>query len=138
VLKSLRHGHTYRLTGRQLNGLSQANAYGDDAQMATNYPLVRLKRVGSNKVFFLPHVRPLDDGGGHGEEKASHPFPRATHDSGGPLRIGSYRKRHPLATRESPRKTVSLLRQEKHIPRYARNDTSLCTIVQGMLRLLRR
>jgi hypothetical protein len=52
VLKSLRHGHTYRLTGRQLNGLSQANAYGDDAQMATNYPLVRLKRVGSNKVFF--------------------------------------------------------------------------------------
>jgi hypothetical protein len=30
------------LHGVQLNGLSQANAYGDDAQMATNYPLVRL------------------------------------------------------------------------------------------------
>jgi hypothetical protein len=35
-----------------LNGLSQANGYGDDAQMATNYPLVRLKHVGSKKVFF--------------------------------------------------------------------------------------
>ena len=35
-----------------MNGLSQANGYGDDAQMATNYPLVRLKRFGSKKVFF--------------------------------------------------------------------------------------
>jgi hypothetical protein len=52
VPKSLRRGHTYQLRGRQLNGLSQANAYGDDAQMATNYPLVRLKKVGSSKVFF--------------------------------------------------------------------------------------
>ena len=32
-----------RLTGTQLNGLSQACAYGDDAAMATNYPLVRLR-----------------------------------------------------------------------------------------------
>jgi hypothetical protein len=39
----LRPGEVYRLQGRQLNGLSQAVAYGDDAQMATNYPLVRLQ-----------------------------------------------------------------------------------------------
>jgi Kelch motif len=38
----LHPAHTYRLHGRQLNGLSQACAYGDDQQMATNYPLVRL------------------------------------------------------------------------------------------------
>jgi hypothetical protein len=38
----LHPGRTYRLHGRQLNGLSQACAYGDDQQMATNYPLVRL------------------------------------------------------------------------------------------------
>jgi hypothetical protein len=38
----LHPGGTYRLQGRQLNGLSQAVAYGDDAQMATNYPLIRL------------------------------------------------------------------------------------------------
>ena len=38
----LHPGHAYRLHGRQLNGLSQACAYGDDQQMATNYPLVCL------------------------------------------------------------------------------------------------
>ena len=52
VPKALRHGHSYRVRGRQLNGLSQANAYGDDAQMATNYPLVRLRHIGSKKVYF--------------------------------------------------------------------------------------
>jgi hypothetical protein len=35
-------GHTYKIEGTQLNGLSQAVSYGDDAQMATNYPIVRL------------------------------------------------------------------------------------------------
>jgi hypothetical protein len=52
VPKVLRHGHTYRVRGRQLNGLSQANSYGDDAQMATNYPLVRLKHIANKKVHF--------------------------------------------------------------------------------------
>jgi hypothetical protein len=47
----LHPGETYRLHGRQLNGLSQACAYGDDAQMATNYPLVRL--LGSPSVGFV-------------------------------------------------------------------------------------
>jgi hypothetical protein len=42
VPKHLERGRTYRLYGRQLNGLSQACAYGDDQQMATNYPLVCL------------------------------------------------------------------------------------------------
>lgn len=39
----IRPGQTYTLQGRQLNGLSQAVSYGDDASMATNYPLVRLR-----------------------------------------------------------------------------------------------
>ncbi len=34
-------GGTYAIYGRQFNGLSQAVSYGDDAQQATNYPLVR-------------------------------------------------------------------------------------------------
>jgi hypothetical protein len=42
VPQHLHAGRVYRLHGRQLNGLSQACAYGDDQQMATNYPLVRL------------------------------------------------------------------------------------------------
>ncbi len=41
---------TYTLQGRQINGLSQANSYGDDATMATNYPIVRLQ--GGGKVFY--------------------------------------------------------------------------------------
>lgn len=52
VSKSLRRGHSYRLRGRQLNGLSQANSYGDDAQMATNYPLVQLHHPGNKKVYY--------------------------------------------------------------------------------------
>ena len=35
-------GCSYNLVGTQFNGLSQAVSYGDDAQMATNYPLVRI------------------------------------------------------------------------------------------------
>lgn len=38
----LRAGQTYRISGEQFNGLSQAVAYGDDASAATNYPLVRI------------------------------------------------------------------------------------------------
>ena len=35
-------GGTYPLEGYQLTGLSQAVSYGDDATMATNYPIVRM------------------------------------------------------------------------------------------------
>lgn len=37
-------GHTYVISGTQFNGLSQACSYGDDAQMATNYPIARLEQ----------------------------------------------------------------------------------------------
>jgi len=40
------------LTGTQLNGLSQANVYGDDCYPATNYPLVQLKDVASSTVMY--------------------------------------------------------------------------------------
>lgn len=43
---------SYTLTGTQLNGLSQAVGYGDDFTAATNYPLLRLKKVGDNKVYY--------------------------------------------------------------------------------------
>ncbi|MEU3076859.1 kelch repeat-containing protein [Streptomyces laurentii] len=45
-------GSDYRLTGTQLNGLSQAVSYGDDAQMATNYPLVRLRNPSNGTVTY--------------------------------------------------------------------------------------
>ncbi len=43
---------TYTLQGRQLNGLSQAVSYGDDASMATNYPLVRISHKVCNKIVY--------------------------------------------------------------------------------------
>lgn len=46
-------GHSYLLTGTGLNGISQANNYGDDAQMATNYPIVQLTDTGNGKIYYL-------------------------------------------------------------------------------------
>ena len=41
------------LSGTQLNGLSENNAYGDDYQGATNYPLVRLVQASApNNVYY--------------------------------------------------------------------------------------
>ncbi len=40
---SLSGGNTYSLLGYQLNGLSQANMFGDDYQAASNYPLIVLQ-----------------------------------------------------------------------------------------------
>jgi hypothetical protein len=46
-------GQTYTISGTQFNGLSQACSYGDDAQMATNYPIVRLTNRTTGAVTFL-------------------------------------------------------------------------------------
>jgi hypothetical protein len=48
----VRHGHSFTLHGRQINGLSQAVSYGDDVSSATNYPIVRLRNAYSGKVYF--------------------------------------------------------------------------------------
>ena len=40
--RDLRPGHSYVIHGERFNGMTQAVAYGDDATMATNYPIVRL------------------------------------------------------------------------------------------------
>ena len=49
---SVTHGNTYTLSGKHLNGYSQAGAYGDDAQMATNYPIVRITNTATGHVFY--------------------------------------------------------------------------------------
>ncbi len=56
-------GHSYTISGTQFNGLSQACSYGDDAQMATNYPIVQLKSGG--KALFPAHLQSLHHGGGY-------------------------------------------------------------------------
>jgi hypothetical protein len=39
---TITRGLTYALHGKLINGVSQANFYGDDAQNATNYPIVQV------------------------------------------------------------------------------------------------
>ncbi len=41
-----------QISGLRFNGMSQGAAYGDDAQMATNYPLVRITNNGSGNVVY--------------------------------------------------------------------------------------
>ncbi|HEY4115238.1 MAG TPA: hypothetical protein VGM17_14380, partial [Rhizomicrobium sp.] len=43
---------TYQIVGTQFNGLSQANAFGDEYETATNYPLVRITNQATGHVFY--------------------------------------------------------------------------------------
>ena len=45
-------GQPYTISGTQFNGLSQAVAFGDDYQGATNYPLARLVNTATGHVFY--------------------------------------------------------------------------------------
>jgi hypothetical protein len=49
---TLTHGSTYKIVGKRFNGVSAANAYGDDDQQATNYPLVRIVNIATGHVFY--------------------------------------------------------------------------------------
>ena len=51
--KDLTPGKTYKITGTQFNGLSQAMSYGDEDQNPTNYPLVRITNKASGRVYYL-------------------------------------------------------------------------------------
>src|SRR5271166_4263704 len=46
-------GHHYKISGKQINGLSQACCYGDDAQMGTNYPLAKFTNKGTGAVSYF-------------------------------------------------------------------------------------
>jgi hypothetical protein len=50
--KSVARGSTYKISGQQFNGLSQAAAFGDEDETATNYPLVRITNKASHHVFY--------------------------------------------------------------------------------------
>jgi hypothetical protein len=45
-------GGSYEISGHLFNGMSQAAAYGDDAQSATNFPLVRITNNATGHVFY--------------------------------------------------------------------------------------
>jgi hypothetical protein len=52
VPASVTHGATYKISGQQFNGLSQAAAFGDEFQTNTNYPLVRITNNATRHVFY--------------------------------------------------------------------------------------
>jgi hypothetical protein len=45
-------GLTYKISGQQFNGMSQASGLGDDWNNATNYPLVRITNQSTGHVFY--------------------------------------------------------------------------------------
>jgi hypothetical protein len=49
---SVKAGGKYKLVGAQLGGRTAGAYYGDDAQMETNYPIVRLTNVTTGHVFY--------------------------------------------------------------------------------------
>ncbi len=52
VASSVTRGKTYKISGTQFNGLSQAAAFGDEFETATNYPLVRITNSSTGHVFY--------------------------------------------------------------------------------------
>ena len=45
-------GSSYKISGTQFNGLSQANSFGDEFQCNTNFPLVQITNNSTKHVFF--------------------------------------------------------------------------------------
>jgi len=52
VPATLARGTTYAISGTQFNGMSQAESFGDEFQMSTNYPLVRIQNNTSGNVYY--------------------------------------------------------------------------------------
>jgi hypothetical protein len=52
VPTTLVRGTTYTVRGKRLNGVSQGAYYGDDAQDATNYPIVKVVNTASGHVAY--------------------------------------------------------------------------------------
>jgi len=50
--EDLQPGSTYQVWGHQFNGLSQAQAFGDEFSAAQNYPLVRITNKETHHVFY--------------------------------------------------------------------------------------
>jgi hypothetical protein len=68
----LARGSTFVLSGNKFNGASQAVAYGDDYQAATNYPIVRITNKATGHVFYCRTH-------GHSTMAVGYPGPTYTH-----------------------------------------------------------
>lgn len=52
VPSTVTRGATFKISGTQFNGLSQAAAFGDEFETNTNYPLVRITNNATGHVFY--------------------------------------------------------------------------------------
>jgi hypothetical protein len=79
---------SYHLVGTQLNGLSQGSSFGDDAQMDSNFPLVRLTD-GSGNVYYARTYHWSSTGVMTGNTPVSTEFslPTPAYGAGGPLSL---------------------------------------------------
>jgi hypothetical protein len=68
------HGQSYSISGTQFNGLSAGATYGDDAQMASSYALVRITNTATNHVFYTRTHDPSTMGVATGKKKISTHF----------------------------------------------------------------
>jgi hypothetical protein len=48
----MKPGRTYEIAGIRFNGITQGAAFGDDEQMATNFPLVRITNLATHHVSY--------------------------------------------------------------------------------------
>ena len=74
VPTTLTRGSTYKASGTQFNGLTAGAAYGDDAQMNSSYPLVRITNTASGHVFYARTHDPSTMGVGTGKKTVSTNF----------------------------------------------------------------
>jgi hypothetical protein len=65
-------GMSYTLIGTQLNGVSQAAAYAEGYQSATNYPLVRIVIAKTKHVFYARTFGHSGMGVAHGAASSTH------------------------------------------------------------------
>ena len=48
----VKRGGSYEISGIRFNGVTQGAAFGDDEQMATNFPLVRITNLTTSHIFY--------------------------------------------------------------------------------------
>ena len=95
---SVNRGSTYQISGTQFNGLSQANAFGDEEMTATNYPLVRITNTANRTCVLRPHPRSQHDGRGNGQHTGLDQLRRSGRDGNRCEQAGGGSQRYSVDT----------------------------------------
>ena len=102
-------GNTYSVSGTLFNGFSEGASYGDDAQMSTNYPLVRIINHATGHVLYAHthnHSRMGVEAVGSGEIITTQ-FDVPAERRARRKRSGCGGERHSLIAREHGRRDIN-------------------------------